>query len=287
MYLISKLRLYLIFAVIAVLIILFTMNSYFVFVKLNSQPALSSKYFAENIVFYAMIVLGILAIVLANTVLRHKELIQELDKVVEISRKDPGSLRTQINKLGLLGEKISQVNANLNELNELKTLKISAQAHLIEFLLAEFTAWLILINTEGRILNLSRSLLDYLNLSEQRLRAIFLDELLSDTDPSQLINNLRRSKNVIVKSRIQAEHNQTATDSVWSFYPILNSKSDLVYCIGLLKSLGSEPMTNSDKIPISEKIGEFNENTQQTRVIERITDFVRSKFDRLKSDDNV
>jgi len=288
MYLISKTRLYLLFTGITVLIVLLTINSYYVFVDLSPEQPLLSKYFAENIVLYAVIALLILAILLWNTAARHKDVLGELDKIVELSRQSPSVLQIQVNKLGLLGKKISEINANLNELNELKSLKISAQAALSEFLLEESSSRLLLTDAEGRILNFSRGLLEYLEVNEKILRGIFIDEFLPDADPSKLINNLRRTKEVTVRSQIMMGRQRLMIGSVWSFYPILNSKSELVYTIGLLKNTPAEKVTEGEQAGISKRTStEVPDATQQSHIIDRITDYVRTKFERLKSDDNV
>ncbi len=287
MYLISKTRLYLLFTAIAVLIVLLTINSYYVFIALKSQPPLSSKYFAENVVFYAVIVLLFLAILLANTIARHKDILAELDKIVELSHKSPSVIQTQVNKLGLLGEKISQINANLNELNEVKSLKISAQSALIDFIFKESEGWLLLTDAEGRIVNFSRGLIDKLQMEKINLFGVYIDELLPDTDPSKLINNLRRTKGVTVKSHIVTGHNRATMNSVWAFFPILNSKGKLVYTVGILQDTPPENLEETEQLPFKEKPLITPENTQQAHIIDRITDYVRSKFERLKDDDEV
>jgi len=279
MYLISKLRLYMIFAGFVVLIVLLTINSYFVFIKLNPEHALSAKYFAENIIFYTLIGLIILAILLANTISRHKDLLRELDKIVELSRQGTNSLQVQFKKLGLLGEKISEINGNLNSLNELKSQKISAQSGLVNSLLEKTDARLIITNAEGRILKVSNGLLDYLQVTEKRFANVFIDDLLTDIDPSQLINNLRRTKSVGVKSRLVAERERPVIDSVWAFFPIFNARSELVYCLGLLSEQKVIPMPENPAMPVAQP------QEPAATVIDRITDFVRSKFERPKNED--
>lgn len=279
MYLISKLRLYMIFAGFVVLIVLLTINSYFVFIKLNPEHALSAKYFAENIIFYTLIGLIILAILLANTISRHKDLLRELDKIVELSLQGTNSLQVQFKKLGLLGEKISEINGNLNSLNELKSQKISAQSGLVNSLLEKTDARLIITNAEGRILKVSNGLLDYLQVTEKRFANVFIDDLLTDIDPSQLINNLRRTKSVGVKSRLVAERERPVIDSVWAFFPIFNARSELVYCLGLLSEQKVIPMPVNPAMPVAQP------QEPSATVIDRITDFVRSKFERPKNED--
>jgi len=279
MYLISKLRLYMIFAGFVVLIVLLTINSYFVFIKLNPEHALSAKYFAENIIFYTLIGLIILAILLANTISRHKDLLRELDKIVELSLQGTNSLQVQFKKLGLLGEKISEINGNLNSLNELKSQKISAQSGLVNSLLEKTDARLIITNAEGRILKVSNGLLDYLQVTEKRFANVFIDDLLTDIDPSQLINNLRRTKSVGVKSRLVAERERPVIDSVWAFFPIFNARSELVYCLGLLSEQKVIPMPENPAMPVAQP------QEPAATVIDRITDFVRSKFERPKNED--
>ncbi len=292
MFLISKMRLYLLFAAITVLLVLLTLNSYSVFVKLNPEHLLTSKYFAENIVFYAVITLIVLAILFGNTLARHKDILGELDKIVELARQSPNLLQTQVNKLGPLGQKIAEINANLNELNELKSLKISAQAALNEFIIASSSDRLLLTDSEGRVINYSRGLLEKLSVNAKHLKGKFVDELLPDTDLSKLLNNLRSTKGVSVKTRIIIDREEPSLNSVWAFFPILNSKSQLIYAVGILENASNEKEIqenqNSNR-PISENIQrpDWVDNTPQMHIIDRISGFVRAKLERLKNDDNV
>ncbi|MDO9547428.1 MAG: hypothetical protein Q7J65_00485, partial [Candidatus Marinimicrobia bacterium] len=126
MFLISKFRVYLLYMFAVVAFLSIGIHGYLTFSEIEVGAALTLKYFAENFIYYVIVLLIVLTIIFVSTLVKSKNIFKELEKVIELSRQGKYSSGMQLKKLGRLGGKIIEINTNLNSLNEMKSLKISS-----------------------------------------------------------------------------------------------------------------------------------------------------------------
>jgi len=244
MYLIKKWWLIISFIVAFLIVLMVALDSYFIFRLTVRQENLSLKFFVENIIFYT--VLGLIALTgLAYlTFQRSKAIYRELDKIIEISHQGKQPVYLYLERLGELGLKISQINRHLDELNVVKTLKISALSKLYSFLVEKTNHYLLITDIEGKILAASKPVLSETSQIEKNWQGLPLDKFFGGFDFSEMLNNLRHSKSVAVRAHLNLEP-IPGTDFIMTFYPITNSRNELSYCVGLKQG---EPENNQPNL---------------------------------------
>jgi transcriptional regulator with PAS, ATPase and Fis domain len=212
MFLISKYRIYFLFIFVVIVFILAGIYSYLAFTRINIENALSLKYFAENFLYYTIILLIITITIFATTVLKSKSIYKELDKVVELSRQGKYCSGDQLKKLGKLGGKIIDINSQLNSLNEMKSLKISSLSNTVNFMLDKSNLSVFMLDAQGLITKVSRKLLEDLQVKENDILNKFAENILDNFNYSNVINELKKSKYVILKSPLIIEATDVKND---------------------------------------------------------------------------
>lgn len=246
MYLIKKWWLISIF-IIAILIILFiAINGYHIFRLIANQEDLTIKFYIENIVFFALLGILLLLLLLSYTISKSRTIYRELDKIGEVARLSSQPLQHYLERLGILGAKISVINHHLDELNVKKTLKISALTNLNKFLVGRLAPRVIILDNEGKILNASQSVADYLISINAEWQGALVSQFFPDLDVYALLNNLRHTKSVTVRLQYQAGQDAESS-AVIIFYPITDSQNGLAYCVGIWQEDIENHNTNNRK----------------------------------------
>jgi len=236
MFLISKFRVYLFYFLAVAAFILIGIHGYLTFSELDTGDALSIKYFAENFIFYIIVLLLILTTVFISALVKSNNIYKELEKVIELSRQGKYSSGAQLRKLGVLGDKIIEINARLNSLNEMKSLKISSLSNIVNFLLDKTEAAVLLLDAQGMITKVSRCLLEQLGVSEKDLLNKYAENIFDKFNFSNVMLELRKAKYVTLKSPLLIESSALPVDGNLIVFPIMNYKNEISNCICMLAS---------------------------------------------------
>ena len=142
------------------------------------------KYFAETILFMTIAS----AVLCVGTIFmlyrRSRRIIRELDKLIDLNRFKQYSPQESLRKMGVLGERINLLYAQMNDLNERKSVKISAQSGVIEFLLQNIGLPLIVLDVTGRATEASRKYLEAASISAEDLRTVPIEKIVSESEVS-------------------------------------------------------------------------------------------------------
>lgn len=243
MYLVKKWWLITFFLAAFLIVLMIAMDSYLIFRLLARQENLTLKFFIENIIFYT--VLGLIALAGLAYLIFHRStaIYRELDKIAEISRQGKQPVYLYLERLGELGNKISEINRQLDELNMIKTLKISALSKLYNLMAEKTNHLLIITDNGGKILAASKPMQKELSQVEKNWQGIALDKFLGGFDFGEMLNNLRHSKSVAVRAHLNFEPNP-GPDLVMTFYQITNSRNELSYCVGIRQSEAENNQNN-------------------------------------------
>ncbi|MBN2601565.1 MAG: hypothetical protein JXR87_06205 [Candidatus Marinimicrobia bacterium] len=227
MFLISKFRIYLlfIFAVVAFLVI--GIHGYLTFSEIEFADTLSLKYFAENFIYYIIVLLIILTILFISMLVKSKNIFRELEKVIELSRQGKYSSGTQLKKLGRLGEKIIEINTHLDSLNEMKSLKISSMSNLVNFLLEKSEIPMLLLDAQGMIIKISQYLVEQMGIGEKDLINEYAENIFDKFNYSIVMIELRKSKYITLQSPLMVESFEKPIDVNIVIFPIMNYKNEL------------------------------------------------------------
>jgi len=236
MFLISKFRVYMfyVFAVVAFLLIGF--HGYLTFSHVEAGDALTLKYFAENFIYYGIVLLIILTVIFISTLVKSKNIYRELEKVIELSRQGKYFSGDQLKKLGKLGDKIIDINSQLNSLNEMKSLKISSLSNTVNFMLDKSNLSVLVLDAQGLISKVSRKLLEDLQIEEKDILNKFAEDILDNFNYSNVINELKKSKYVILKSPLIIETSNLRIDVNMVIFSIFNYRNDISNCACVLLS---------------------------------------------------
>jgi len=236
MFLISKYRIYFLFIFVVIVFILAGIYSYLTFIRIDIEDGLSLKYFAENFLYYTIILIIITVIIFVTIVLKSKNIYKELDKVVELSRQGKYYSGAQLKKLGKLGRKIIDINSQLNSLNEMKSLKISSLSNTVNFMLDKSNLSVLVLDAQGLISKVSRKLLEDLQIEEKDILNKFAEDILDNFNYSNVINELKKSKYVILKSPLIIETSNLRIDVNMVIFSIFNYRNDISNCACVLLS---------------------------------------------------
>ncbi len=277
MFLISKYRIYFLFIFVVIVFILAGIYSYLAFTRINIENALSLKYFAENFLYYTIILLIITITIFATTVLKSKSIYKELDKVVELSRQGKYCSGDQLKKLGKLGGKIIDINSQLNSLNEMKSLKISSLSNTVNFMLDKSNLSVFMLDAQGLVTKVSRKLLEDLQVKENDILNKFAENILDNFNYSNVINELKKSKYVILKSPLIIEATDVKNDVNVVIFSIFNYRNDISNCACVLVSEETfqQLAQRKSSIAIQQDSKKIQTKVQDTPLYQKFTDLLR------------
>ena len=231
MLLINRNRLYFSYFLVSGIILALAINSYWVFQKFNLSANPNLKYHSENFIYFVILSMFILFFTFLHIIFRSKDIYKELDKIIDLVKHGTPLSEEQLKKIGILGEKILDINSTLNTLNEKKTLKITSQSYLIDFLIGYVHKNMLITDIQGRILKVTDSLLNKYNIEEKDIVDKFIHSFVQNLNFFVVVNDLRGSKNTLFEASVKFKQDENFTICYLSFYPVYNQKNELTNSI--------------------------------------------------------
>lgn len=217
--------------------------SYMIIVNALSFTPETLKFIGEKIFFIGIVCAIFFAF--AGVWILHKsfKFNKALDKLVVMSRNTGYSPNTALRKLGKTGEQIADILTSLNEIGEARALKISALENLCRILLEKSDKLSAVISISGEILYSSEKFAVKLGVSPGELIGKQSDTVISSTDLEQAVSS---------KKETAIEHG--------TIYPVMNKKSDTVFCFCIFKQSLDYIITDVAKTKTSapKKSGKIN-----------------------------
>lgn len=283
MYLISKLRIYSIYLFTLIVFIGYAVYSYIALTNISSEEVLSIRFFAENFLYFTLILIIIMTFVFLSTILKSRNIFKELDKVIELSRQGKYLSGNQLKKLGILGEKVIEINSQLNSLNEMKSLKISSLSNVINLLLEKSKLNIMLLDAQGQISKVSDQLLAELQIADKDIIGQYAENILENFSYSNVINELKKTKFVALKSPLNLDVMGQPADVNVVIYPILNYRNDVSGCVCVFETEEDFEIIIQKRELIVEGVKPINKEIQQENhklpVFKRLTNLFREKLE--------
>lgn len=250
MILVKRIPLYTAFFIIGVLMIMPGVINYFRLTDIETFDVGLVKFYAENLVYLGIVSMIIL---LASIFIIHRggiRVLKEIDKAAEISRSGRYYSIEYTKKLGRLGDKINRLFLELNKLNSMKSLKISALSNINSFLLDNTDLHLLISDIEGTIQTCSKRLLDKLNIEIQEIKGKSFTEVITDLDFQKIIFELERNRSSISKEKGLLSIGEGRYQSHLVFYPIFNVNNEIsnILCISEKEAILSSISRKADQI---------------------------------------
>jgi len=236
MIIIKKKLVYLLAAITIFIVILLGVLSYWEFIRIDAGDALNLKFYSEHFLFMSILALLVLIAVFTLILLRSRSIFNELDKLIELSKQGSASPDDYLKRLDVLGEKILEINARLLNLNTMKSLKISALSHTTNFLLAKIQLPLLISDITGQITKVSQQLLTDFQIDPKNIVGRYIDEIMDGINFTLLTTDLKKVKNLPLKTTLQLGVPDKATDCYPIFYPVFNSQNELANVICALEN---------------------------------------------------
>jgi PAS domain-containing protein len=188
----------------------------------TGEPGLRVR--AEELLFLALVFCLALVALFLSLFLRNRHVLRELDKIVDLARHGSFSFEESLRRLGALGERVRAINLRLGELNEMKTLRISALSGINAFLVNNAQLPLVITDITGKVSDLSPPAAEKLAAEKDAIRGRNLAELLPELDFQDIVSRLEKEHTELKMARGKETN---------AFYPILNRDNQLsnVVCV--------------------------------------------------------
>ena len=201
----------------------------------------------EYLFFFILLIVGIVLVyaIAAGYSIR---IFKELDKATTILRGGSGRLMQRdalvnvLRRTGKLGKKVQEMNRTLDELNQAKSLRISALNGLIDIILKQEDSRIIVFGISGKITHCSSGMLEKSELKRTDLLGKSITEFIHDFHPRNLMSELDKNKSEVVYEKLEMENELLSYRGKITFVPVYNlanNLSDVMMVIGDLKYEGS------------------------------------------------
>jgi len=181
-----------------------------------------NKSSGETFLFGSVIFAITLCVVFYLSLKKSKNVSNEIDKLIHLSSIGGFTPGSSLKRLGKLGDQINHLYYYLNQMNIKRSLKISAQTTLIDFITTNTILPLIITDPLGKILYVSKAFIDKKNMLKSECIANTITSILPDLDMQTLIGKL------------SATHTYTEYHEIKEtieIYPITNKYSEIAYLV--------------------------------------------------------
>lgn len=216
---------------------------YIILQDLTGPHALTLKYYSENLIYLAIIFTAVLILIYTLTALHSRRLLKHLKKAADIIHYGEEEIADHLKKLGPLGHQIGSLYYELNRLNDIKTLKISALANLNNFLIDNIDMKLLACDGAGRITHCSKKFITESEKDKNFFVGKDIDEIMPGFNINELLLELKTSRKAVTRKE---------NDSL--FYPIFNAQDRLSSIVWIMegKEIAPEVAKKSEQIKAPE-----------------------------------
>jgi PAS domain-containing protein len=201
----------------------------------------------EYLFFFILVIVGIffVYVIAAGYSIR---IFKELDKAAALLRGGSGRLMQRdalvniLRRTGRLGKKVQEMNRTLDELNQAKSLRISALNSLVDIILKQEDSRIIVFSISGKITHCSSGMLEKSELKRADLLEKSITDFVKDISPRNLVSELDKKKAELVYEKIELDKALVSYMGKVTFVPVYNSAnnlSDVMMVLGDFKYEGS------------------------------------------------
>lgn len=197
-----------------------TVSAYNRLINSETMTSADLKFLAEQYLFIGILLTLIITTALLLLIFRSRNINNELDKLIRQDKLNPAGTKTGLLRLGSIGVKLNLLYKQIDEVSEMRGLKISALSNAAEFLSLNVEQPMIIIDVTGRIIQVSRGYLDKSGMSRSEI---------VDADISSVINGIQ-IKSVLSrleKKRLPAHFNTAGAGYKW--IPLHNKNNEISY----------------------------------------------------------
>lgn len=203
--------------------------------SVNTHANLELKYEMENFIFATILVLLVVFLFFIGFIRSSENILKRLDKMIQLSEYGKHDVSAHMEKMGTLGRKFNYLTHHLNNLNDMRTLKISSLSGIVDFLVGRSDEALFLTDAQGNILDCSRKFEKELMKDDKKnMIGKNMNEFLVDEDFRSLLSELKDERFGLEKDKVSVFADGKEKKKRAFFKPIKNSKGQISNVIGVL-----------------------------------------------------
>jgi hypothetical protein len=191
MLIIRRTHLFLILLLILCFIFYIGIRGYIVLKECAGYDAGERKYQAELFLYTCIIAAITCLFCFLFIMARSRNIVKNLDKLIEMSQTGGFSSTQGLEKLGGIGMRIKKLYFNLDNLNEKQSLKISTQSSVIQLLLTLLPFPLIMTDIDGKITGISRVYEEGHHLKKDSIKNHFIGDVIPAIGFNTIIKELK------------------------------------------------------------------------------------------------
>lgn len=227
MILVKRKHLYITTALFSLVLIYGEIKFFFALRAANLTGNLDVKYQAENFIFAAVILFLVVYLFLVHFMKASQNVLRTMDKMIELSEYGEHDVRKHLGQLGDLGGKVSALIQNLDDLNKMKTLKISAVSGINDILVTRSREMLLVADRVGTITQASGKLLEAFSESKDGVVGRNISDLFAELGGDRIFGEMESTRNtVVVEKPALALGDKGRVQKVF-FYPVINAGGDI------------------------------------------------------------
>lgn len=231
MLLIKKSHMYQIIFIYCLIISFLGFTFYKILIHSNIQHDPNIKYLAENFIYYSIVLIIIIILIFLKIIFKSKNILKELDKIIQISKQGNYNISDYIKKLDVFGEKISYILTQSINLSNMKSLKINSLSKINNFLIENNKGIIILIDSFGNIINCSKQFFNKFKTSKDLILNKHIKEFIKNLDFENLSIELEKTHDIIVKKDLTVEIEKKKTTLNFIFFPFYNIQNQMSHIL--------------------------------------------------------
>ncbi|MEA3489818.1 MAG: PAS domain-containing protein [Candidatus Omnitrophota bacterium] len=237
MILVKKKYLYVLTVLLCIIVIFGEIRYFHAIESANLTADLDIKYEVENFIFAAIVLFIIVFVFLINFVRASRNILKKLDKMIEVSEYGKYDISSHLNEMGKFGSRIKYLLYYQNNLNEMKSLKISSLSGLNNFLLGKIEKMLFIADYSGNIINCSDCLPRRLEIAKENIIGQDINELFSDVRSEGLFAGLNKKRNPLAIDDLRMKINEKERKCGVTFHPIFNANNEVSHIVGVIEAI--------------------------------------------------
>jgi transcriptional regulator with PAS, ATPase and Fis domain len=248
MVLIKKWQYYMLLLFTCVLLLVLGAVHYRVMNEISVLTPLQIKFYSENSIFISIVSIVIMIIVFFLIMRRSIYVMNELDKITQLSKHGRYYSGDSLKRLGSLGDKIDNLYLELNRLNDMKSIKISTLSNVNQFFLENIHLKLVITDVQGTILHCSGDFLEYVSMEKSLVISKPISTFIVDFNFQEITSEVEKTRKPILQQNLKLNMGDKSQTGSFEFFPIFNSRNELssIICINEKESVLTELSKKAD-----------------------------------------
>ncbi len=177
---------------------------------------------AESFLFAALLIALVIIVFFSHALIKSRNISREMAKLIHLSSIGGFTPGTSLKRLGKLGEQINDLYYHLNSMSKKRSMKITSQAALLDFITTNAQIPVVTTDSTGRILYSSKTLLDRNNTAKNEIINKEIEHLLPNINIATVYNEMSVSHTVF---------KYTEDKEPVEIYPITGEGNEIAYLV--------------------------------------------------------